>query len=1151
MMRKKLATVWGILTMLLPAAGNVPALVSPSRGLPAGFELYRGMISGDLALIRSQLPGPDGYQIETCYRFEGGQWITIANPLPFSRWPVATRDGLLAFRVPGTGNDGPTRTIVEANSGEVLWQGLPEVQVEEFTRDYHVAFTSAGMVVRNRSGSSATYPYPGLYQPYRACIHGNEIAHVSYTPNGSLIVRQDLATGAVLNTWPQVSAGQFAGFHSGKVLLTRLYSTTDQVSVLVPGEALPVPVAFPGTYKPGGERLSPGLYWSGPEVSKTSEGVLIRVDSSTLLHFNMSGTTVGCDRVVRGHEVISYDGSRLVVTEGNELPAYVDVASDAPPVISFGTARGRETAGHVDVEVCLDRPPLVPVRVRVATRAGGSAGFQDYTATESWLEFPAGVSSGKFTFPVTPDHAIERHETVLVDIVAAEGAEYLPGTSTAAVIEASGVERTFVASPPVVVSWPFSAPKEVTGGDGLFYRLTGLRTPDPRVEVVEPATNAVIEIIPVSGERPGTTSTNYDPYLEVTAAGARCLFRDSDDTHAWDFRGQPSQPAVEVGICAPVEGGIDGYLELRQREASLSGQSIQWSWSVARLPSLWPGAQSNPIREPLGEAVLPADGSVLRIPVSARSLRSTERKMPLCLQIASPAGEVSQFHLVEPGSAAFQTPVGTTITGDPSIAPGWSPGPMAMIGDRMYLGRPMARDLQDNPRPCIEVHDSTTGQHLQTILAPATLTHEGFATAISGDDRDLFVYAEEWPDLPKLTPKILSRYRTVLVLDRATGALKATLKGPYANFGQLIRFSDHYLAICAPSSIDTSIRGSKTPGAVMLYRRSDYRLLGSMKLAGNGTGTSMVFIGDTLFLGMPGLPWINRGPNLPRPETWEHAGGVYAFTSLPSLKKPKLFVSPTGPRQGAGFGLRMAATPEGDLLVSEGTTTVHRFDPVGSRPPTIEEQPQDKFPMFSYQELDGLRIGGSGDRLYDTTTRSPLVEFESIDGALLGHGVVFTRDWRSPSSLMSVPRTCCGNYDLWAGEELAGSDPADDGNDNGKPDLEDYILDQAGALPTLESDFLAYHNQHRKVRFRVSQPLPPDVVMLVESSYAGGPWRIAALKRGASPIQNAHGWKADAQGWTVPTDDAVVPEAYELRTSFVHAQALVMGEGDFRVTLPP
>jgi hypothetical protein len=75
--------------------------------------------------------------------------------------------------------------------------------------------------------------------------------------------------------------------------------------------------------------------------------------------------------------------------------------------------------------------------------------------------------------------------------------------------------------------------------------------------------------------------------------------------------------------------------------------------------------------------------------------------------------------------------------------------------------------------------------------------------------------------------------------------------------------------------------------------------------------------------------------------------------------------------------------------------------------------------------------------------------------------------------------------------------------------------------------------------------------MLVESSYAGGPWRIAALKRGAGPVLNAHGWKSDAQGWTVPTDDAVVPGAYELRTTFVHAQALVLGEGDFRVTLPP
>jgi hypothetical protein len=666
---------------------------------------------------------------------------------------------------------------------------------------------------------------------------------------------------------------------------------------------------------------------------------------------------------------------------------------------------------------------------------------------------------------------------------------------------------------------------------------------------VDPLTGTVLESIPISGLRPGAVSQFDEPVITATPQGVQCLFREGDVHQTWDFRGKPDRAAVDFSVCSPVEGGIDGFIEFRLREAAPAPIDCKWDWTVVERANQWPGARYNPVIPSSGTVTLPADGSVVRVALALRSERSSERKMPLRLSVGTPDGAVSRIFLIEPGPAGFRTPPGTPVTGDPSLRPNSLIGAVKTIGELLYIGRPKGLDLQGNPKPCVEVHDAATGAYLRTIPAPASLTHDGFGTAIYGDDRDLFVFAAGVPDVPNPKPKIYAQYRSLFVFDAITGNLKATLKGPYANFGEIVRFSPDYLAICAPSSFDLVTRGSKVPGAVMLFRRSDYKLAGTFKLAGNDAGTSMEIIGRKLYLGMPALVWIFRNPNTSRPERWEYAGGVLGF-DLPNMKKPGLFVSPSGPRSGASFGFYMASDPTGDLLVSEGTT-IHRFDPTGPRPPVVEDTTLNRLPLFDYEQDGALRLTGSGI-LYDVATRSPIIELEDIGAANLGRGILITQDFRSPTTLMAVSPAVCGNFDLWARLRRAGftiADPSFDADGNGREELEDYLIDQIGSLPGVEVDFAEYHRDLRKLRLRATADLPPDVAMLVESSYEGGPWKLAALKRGAGPLLNANGWKPDAAGWTLPTDDPVDPQEIRTRVSFVHSQSLVLGEDEFRVTL--
>lgn len=1136
------------------AAPPLPREALPSRPLPPEFtNQYSGLVTGDLCLIKATPADP--YQPSTiakCYRWNKGPqaWQQIANPLPFTTWPASCRNGMLEFIVPSTEGGMPTRSIVEAASGVEIWSELP---VWDFAVSdaYYAGFGSGEIQVHSRLGATETIQVQTAPYAHDWKLNGSELAWVTHSNGQDTVTWRNLATGQTGSWTYQGGFTKLAGVFNGKVLVHRGGSSP---LLLLPGQPAGVPVAMPPAYVPGVKPLGGSLDSNGGILSMTPEGAWIRGMFSNpaqgnlpiALHFNlMSSDTVSCDRVATGAEINGLDGSQvLVFPTWNGAPELVDGASTARPVISLGEGRGTEVSGVIEVPVRLDRPSVEQIRVRVRTRSGGSAATSDYMAKDEQVVINPGQLEGTFLITVNQDTVAERHETISLEVVEATGAIVTPDSSGFAVIEASGVSRFYVAAPPLLVTWPVMEPTDLVGGDGLRYRIVLPGAAVPMVEVSEPATGVVLETIAMTGRRPGVGSMFY-PFLSATADGVRFQFQENYHHQAWDLSGSRSAPGVALKVNPPAEGGMAGHLEFSLMEPSSAPVNVSWQWSVLPKANGFPGSTSEPSFEPTGSIVVPADGSMVAKPVWLRSLDGTDLATSMRVELSNAAGQVIELALVDPTPGAF-APQGGTV-----LSPAVSSGSLKVIGGKLYVGGHGPADSQGAYRGSVEVFDPVTGAHLNTILPPSTLTHRGFGNSIDGDETDLFITAVEYPSLPKTTPKILAKYRTVLVYSQATGQLRATLTSPYAGFGDMIRFSDDYLAVCARSSFDPTIKGSNTPGGVLLYRRSDYKLAGQVKMVGNQIGTSMELSEDTLYLGFPGMTHLYRYPRGRGKDLWEYVGGVYVF-KLPNLKKAQLLTSPTGMKHGAGFGLYMNLEPSGDLLVTEGSTT-HRIDPSGQRPPSIESMPGDFFPVMGFSEADGLRMT-THPQLYDLATRTPLVELETYSGGVIGGGAVFLQTISSSSGLRRLPLQHCGNFDLWTrfgGAESAGvADPSGDGNGNGKPDIEDYIIAQVGALPTVEmaEDIYPYvHQRLRRVKLKANGELPPDATMLVEYRHADGPWKLGAVKRGKGPLRLVEGGAQGVDGWTPLLKPTFAVDYLEFRASFMHSQATALGQDEFRV----
>lgn len=1137
----------------------LPREIMPFRTLPylPGIPTPVPMVSGNTCLF----PAGGGTTFLEVFRYNGSQWTEIPNPFPVISWPTGNREGLLEFRSGVAGNF--SRTVIEADTGAVLWRDIPFPEVRDFDHSHYVSFSRDSMTVYERNGVARTYPFDqeGLIRSCR--IQGGEVAYVADAPKGtSMLIRRDLATGNYLEV-KNLNRGTLGmtitGFHSGRILLT--HDAFSRSSLYMPGSEVPIVPVLPPAYLPG---PTPYTFAFGDLISLTPEGAWFHsgragVGRRTYLHLNLAvpGTPF-FDRVIAGGSSLGGDGAFGLVyrAESGESFEQAQGGAGIPPVITLGEGRAKESAGYLEIPVKLDRAAAQVVRVRLATLPLGTATSADYIAADSWVEIPAGQLEGTFKVTLLPDTLPEANESFGVELREATGGTFLPGTRTSGVIEASGVQRRLVEDLPVVAHLP-SFPNQVTGGDGLLYRRTKDDGGFYSAEVVDPATSAVLETLELHGYSPGGTLSYLDGSsgMETTADGARLNFTEKAKWLAWDLSSRRSQAAVEMKVNPPTEGGLAGHLEFRTREASLLPVKISWEWS-APLRSV--GGQSslgNPAYTPIDSIEVPADGSLVAKPVFMRSWWSTDRKLPVRLATKDATNRVIDIQVVEPVPGGFQPVRGTLLENDPSFPENTALLARNIIGDRLYVGAKHFAEpwLQ---KGAVQVFDTATGRHLHTIMPPASLTHRGFGSMIVGDDKDLFILASADGGEPGKKTKFPPR--TLFVYSQATGQLRATIKGNLRNFAEEIHFSDNYLALLSPGYYGG--RGQRNAaGGVQLYRRSDYKLAGKLKLPANGVRYPIALSEDALFLGVPISGYIPPGKK--KRDMVEKVGSVLVFPTLPKLKKALVIHSPAGVRGGGAFGSYLHLETGGDLIVSEPgrggdmTSLVHRIDLTGTRAAVSEPMVWGLFPRFGHYEADGV-AADTTPRLYDVATRSPLVEIGMLDGGLLGSGNVFIDQSHTFGPLTRVPLQYSGNFDLWVrfgGQETAAvADPSADGNGNGKPDIEDYIIAQTGGLPNVEARYdTAWYTDERlrTMSFKAAGDLPPDATMLVEYSHHGGPWKLAAVKRGAGKLVNVEAGVTDANGWTAPLEQLIINGHVEVRVSYSHSQAAALGKDEFRTLL--
>lgn len=761
-----LAGSLSLLLIPLGAAAETPApllprKLLPSRGLPPEYEnQYSGLVTGDLCLIKATPADP--YQPSTiakCYRWSPSLqlWQQVTNHLPFTTWPESCQNGMLEYLVRPPEGGMPTRTIVDAQSGLIVWSDLP-LGMFQASRDYVAVFGNGEIQVRDRLGATQTIAVAASPYAHDSKLNGDELAWVTHSGSQDSVTRVSLSGGRAAETWTYPGGfTKIAGVCGGKVLI---YSGSAAPLLLLPGQQAPVSVALPPAYLPDAQPLWGSLESISGFLSTTPQGAWLRGSfyregmghSPIALHLNLSGSgPANWDRVATGAEITALDGAQLLVLpDWASGRAVVDGSISSLPVVRLGKARGSELSGLIEVPVLLDRPAAGQVAVRVRTGSGGSAGSADYTAKDELVQINGGQLEGKFLIPLKADQVAERNETISLEVVEATGAIVVPETTGFAVIEASGVNRSHVADPPMLTNWPVNAPTDLVGGDGLRYRILITPTAIPTVEVSEPANGTVLEHVVLTGLRPGTHGF-YSAFLAGTPGGVRYHFMEDYDHQAWDLSGSRSTPGIALKVNPPVEGGISGHLEFSLMEPFNAALPVSWKWSVPRKSNGSPGANLDPSFEPTGSIVVPADGSMVAKSVWMRSYDITDRVMPMLLEV-SDATEVREFALVDPGMGEFR-PKGTTLTGDPAVSPsGYTSA--TTIGDRLYLGNTAAKDAEGRMRGCVQIFDMGTGAHVRTILPPPTLTHNGFGYAVAGDAKDLFITALEYPNLPKMTAKI-------------------------------------------------------------------------------------------------------------------------------------------------------------------------------------------------------------------------------------------------------------------------------------------------------------------------------------------------------------------------------------------------------------
>lgn len=1136
--------------------GYIPYLAPPSRPMPAGFAAAEfgtngGVICGDVALIPKKNAWGGSYAVEAAFRWQNGSWQAGVPWLPADRWPGYVRHGFLVYLSTDPDTNHYVREFVDASTGEVKWTVDDWIgEADGFDVNEHaVVFRGHyDVVVHPLGGEPLTIP--GSSSVRRILLDGRELAifsQINWSVDQLKLERWSIDTGESLGSWTLNGSYKLFAFHDGKALVGKPRNHGRQVELLVPGEPEPRVLELPEAVQPGSRIVPTNEVPDPPPNARTPTGVWLNLAAdgnarAPLLHCDLSGSEPSWSLGIDGIPVYN-NGYRIVTRTGNGAPLFSDANPAVLPMAYLLPSRGRELSGVLPVKVRLDRPSAATVKVRVASRNGGTATpGADYTVFDQWISFPPGTMEAEGSLTLAEDFTPEPHETVLLEILGTENAHPPIEPKAVGVIEASGVQQQFVTYPEAPAN-PGTLSSSVTGGDGLGYRVLGeesLSIYDEirnRIEVSDPLTGTVLEVVTLRLDSEALTPTGlyYNGVyagdarysvggslkLRATADGVACRYATSSPIPLeWRLSSRRDYPAFTFRLGNPVEGGAAGLVEFQACERTESPAS-------ARLKLTTPNFRDTEYysNHPFSlvapaDITIPADGSVLPFDLPIQPWQWTSRSTPIRMLFRDASGLMVEDTYLEPAPGDY-VPETTVIPLDPVLTAG-RVGHFTRRGDSLWVAFPRAvNPVTRRKTGCVQELDATTHAVKRTIWAPVKLKHGGFGERLIDAGHELIILAHEYDDRSRAR-------QTVCILDVATGTYRAVIPWTFWDTATIV-FDDSYLVISSASDQDGR---RKTAGGLTLYSRATYKPLGKVKFSGVGTGKGVALSGGVLWVGVPGAEWRPEG--LPKRHAGQlFSGAVMRYGALPSLRNPRIFQSPDAGWAPHQFGSAILAADDGAVLV-RATTRMYRIDASGQFPATRAPGSALMLPVGRISRSDGLR-SDFYHSIFDERTGLRFADFEGNGPNALTHKDFLFSSW---DMLFSVPYERCGSFELW--QRYAPEIPGDT-----RPDIQRYVEEHLGSLPevTVTPKYAGYRS---KVIVAISTPLPPDVTMLVEYSIAGDPWQVAALRHGTGPVRNRKGEAIKNLPNQVETVDDLPARGIRFRARYDRTTAMSLGLLEYR-----
>lgn len=1131
-------------------SGLIPYLAEPAHRAPAAFgtiqDIYlNGILAGPVALVPARTSWGVPYGVEHAYRWENGAWQTGVPWLPADRWPDHIRRGYLGYQSQDPVTSAVFTEFLDATTGAV--RGRVEGSIYyayHFDLNEHAIAVTGGhgpVEIHLHDGQRRSIPVRGFWSR-DVILDGRELVIFSYDSldSGSgWMERRSIDTGEVLDSWTLPSRSRIHAFHAGKILAGE-YEPWGSFRPLLAraGVAAMEPLVLPEAAQPGSRMLTSDALGDPNPAARTPTGVWLSLSAEkqnqgALMHLDLARDTPGWSLGIDS-SAVSFNGYRVVTRRDWNEPLLIADADPATlPTAFLIPSRSPEITGALPVKVRLDRPSAATVKVRVTSKNGGTATpGADFTVFDQWITFPPGAVEAEGSMIVKEDFTPEPHETLVLEIAGTENANLPVKAEQVAVIAGSGVQKWISADP--APTGPISGPtgSNITGGDGLLYRA-GLRN---RLEVIDPLTGVLLETVELSLESQKIETLYVNGYygpqgtisLSATPDGVICWFGDrttyGTSLVLWTLSGKRTLPGWSLRVANPVEGGAPGLIEATASERSPAAIPVRLVVSSARMEHGTYGLHSE--YSPLSPAdlLVPADGTPLRFDLPIHSEMVTDRsRAPIRLQFFDAAGFITEQCLIEPSPCDYD-PYRTLIPLDPALAV-TGVGAFMRRGDSLWVCFPKAvHPVSAKTSGCVQELDATTYEVRRTIWAPAALKHPGFGDRIIDAGSDIIIEAVHNVDSPNRSTKTT---RSLCVLDAASGNTRAVIPWKFWAL-PTVAFDDNYVAIASASDQDGA---RKTAGGLILYSRSSFKPVASLKLAGESGGSSMAFAGGALWLGVPNAEW--RPPFLPKKERGQpFAGAVLRFGALPSLKSSQVFFSPAATWAPSQFGVNLDPADDGSVL-ARAFNGIFRIDPA-TLAITASPSSARLLPLRNFSRGEGLRTDDYHG-IFDEETGMRLTDLASFGRNLINSGSFLYPAWQG---ILSVPFNRAGSFKLWEryAEELPG---------DLRPDLQRYVEEHVGSIPAVTVKHTdGYNRSYATVE--ISGPMPPDMTMLVEFSMAGGPWEVLALRNGAGPVRNRYGVASKTTPNEIAAPESVPSRGARFRARYDLTANLPLGLSEYR-----